>query len=197
MGHLFRCFMEAEHTFGNKIGGIEMKREFFMQTERIRFSNWQEDDLPLAQEPWENPQVTRYICASGKFSAQDIKDRLNQEISNGQKHKIEYWPVFDISTNTLIGCCGLRPHKEKEYEVGVHLLPEFWGRGYASEAARAVIQYAFTVLDARKLFAGHNPDNVASGKLLTRLGFEYIGDQFYVPTGLYHPSYELRNRNTI
>ena len=53
------------------------------------------------------------------------------------------------------------------------------------------IDYAFTVLKAEGLFAGHNPQNIASQKILSKLGFHYIDDEFYEPTGLYHPSYEL------
>ncbi|MCI8511235.1 MAG: GNAT family N-acetyltransferase [Lachnospiraceae bacterium] len=168
-----------------------MERNFFMQTNRIGFSKWSGSDLPFAERLWGNQEVTKYICASGRFSRQDIKNRLNQEITNGETQNIEYWPVFEVTTGKFIGCCGLRPYKEKEYEIGVHMLPEFWGQGYAFEAAAAIIQYAFSELNAQKLFAGHNPNNISSRKLLNKLGFIYIGDEFYPPTGLYHPSYEL------
>lgn len=170
-----------------------MTPEFFMQTDRIRFSKWCENDLFYAEMLWGNPKVTEYICASGIFTMQDIENRLNQEIVNGETKGIEYWPLFEIATGKFIGCCGLRPYKENEYETGIHLLPEFWGQGYAVEAVTAVIEYAFTRLGAQKLFAGHNPNNIASRKLLNKLGFIYIGDEFYAPTGLYHPSYELEN----
>ena len=59
----------------------------------------------------------------------------------------------------------------------------------------AIIDYAFTVLKAKKLFAGHNPNNIASQKVLSKLGFSYVRDEFYEPTGLFHPSYELVNPN--
>lgn len=173
-----------------------MTREFFMQTDRVGFSKWCERDLLYAKMLWGNPEVTKYICASGKFSMEDIENRLNQEMANGETKGIEYWPVFEIATDKLVGCCGLRPHGENEYEMGIHLLPEFWGQGYAFEAAGAVIQYAFTTLKAEKLFAGHNPDNIASRKLLNKLGFIYTGDEFYAPTGLYHPSYQLEPPKT-
>lgn len=65
--------------------------------------------------------------------------------------------------------------------------------GYASEAAKAVIDYSFENLKADKLYAGHHPKNEASKRLLTRLGFHYIGKKYYEPTGLYHLSYELVN----
>lgn len=170
-----------------------MEREFFLQTDRIGFSKWTREDLPLAQLLWGDPEVTRYICASGRFSAEDIEKRLNAEIRNGETCRVQYWPIFELTTNELIGCCGLRPRKGNEYEIGFHLRPGFWGRGYGAEAAAAAIDYAFTALGAEKLFAGHNPHNSRSRKLLTKLGFASIGEEFYEPTGLYHPSYEMKN----
>lgn len=170
-----------------------MERDYFLQTERIGFSKWRNSDIGLAKLLWGNPEVTRFICAAGKFSEKDIVDRLDREVYNDKKYQVQYWPVFQLSSNEFIGCCGLRPRVEIEYEIGFHFRPEFWGQRYASEAANAVIDYAFRVLKADKLFAGHNPNNVASRKTILRLGFAYIGDEFYEPTGLQHPSYELKN----
>jgi RimJ/RimL family protein N-acetyltransferase len=56
----------------------------------------------------------------------------------------------------------------------------------------SVVHYAFSVLHAEALFAGHHPDNHASCRILEKLDFKYIGTNYYPPTGLYHPSYELR-----
>lgn len=76
-------------------------------------------------------------------------------------------------------------------EIGFHIIKERWGQGFGPEAAKAVIAYAFDTLGADELFAGHNPRNTASEKVLRRLGFVYTHDEFYVPTGLMHPSYRL------
>ena len=98
---------------------------------------------------------------------------------------------------TSVGCCGLRPydlparHPGRIYEIGFHIRADHWRRGYAYEAATAVMAYAFTTLGAAGLFAGHNPHNEASRRLLTRLGFGYTHDEYYPPTGLEHPSYLL------
>lgn len=168
-----------------------MEREFFLTTKRIGFSEWREDDIPLAELLWGEPAVTRFLCAGGVFSAEDIAERLKKEIDNNSKYQLQYWPIFEIASSELIGCCGLRPYEKGKYEIGFHLRPKFWRQGYAVEAANAVIEYAFAVLKAEGLFAGHNPQNTASAKVLRKLGFRYIGDKFYEPTGLYHPSYEL------
>lgn len=170
-----------------------MARDYFLKTEKIGFSRWCQEDIALAETLWGDPQITRYICASGEFTKEDIAKRLSLEISNEAEYHVQYWPVFELATGELIGCCGLRPHGAGEYEIGFHLRPKFWGRGYATEAATAVILYAFTTLKAEKLFAGHNPKNVTSQKVLRKLGFVYTGDEFYEPTGLYHPSYALEN----
>ena len=147
----------------------------------------------MAEILWGNPDVTKFICASGRFSAQDIVNRLDKEINNLAEYHVQYWPFFELTSKELIGCCGLRPYKEGKYEIGFHLRPKFWRQGYATEAAQAVINYAFSVLKTEGLFAGHNPNNTVSSIVLRRLGFQYIGDEYYEPTGLYHPSYELKH----
>lgn len=185
-------------------------RTYLFKTERVGFSRWLPEDSGLAKLLWGNPDVTKYICASGVFLEEEIEKRLKTEIENETRFHVQYWPVFELQTGELIGCCGLRPHgactenggkndredgcesSVKEYEIGFHLRPVFWGQGYAAECAGAVIRYAFDVLGAEKLFAGHNPHNVRSKRVLTRLGFQYTGDEYYEPTGLCHPSYELK-----
>lgn len=101
--------------------------------------------------------------------------------------------VLKTSNNEFVGC-GLRPYDPENdvYELGFHLVRSAWGKGYASEAAEAMIEYAFNKIRAKKLFAGHHPENTASRKRLEKLGFVYIHDEFYPSTGLQHPSYELK-----
>lgn len=170
-------------------------REFFMKTKRVGFSKWNYSDLNLATQLWGDREVTRFICATGMFTKQDIIHRLETEIQNDKLFQIQYWPIIELSTEQLVGCCGIRPFDSemRSYEIGFHLRKKCWGMGYASEAAKAVIAYSFDALKADKLYAGHHPQNKASKKLLTKLGFQYIGNNYYEPTGLYHLSYELVN----
>lgn len=169
-----------------------MHEEYFLKTERIGFGIWRKDDLDQARRLWGDPQVTRYISRNGIFSEEDIKNRLQTEVLNQNRFGIQYWPLFDLQNHELIGCCGLRKHGEHDYELGFHLRPSYWHQGYAEEAARAVISYAFETLQAEVLLAGHHPENAASERLLKKLGFRLKGREYYEPTGLYHPSYELR-----
>jgi [ribosomal protein S5]-alanine N-acetyltransferase len=110
-----------------------------------------------------------------------------------RSHGVQYWPIFLLATGEHVGCCGLRPYRaeEKIYEVGVHLRRAYWGQGYAGEATRTAMGYAFDTLGATALFAGHNPANEASRRVLQTLAFRYTHDEYYPPTGLDHPSYIL------
>lgn len=162
-----------------------------MITERLAFSYWQADDSYLAWQLWGDPQVTRLICSSGLFSSAEITERLATERANQDAYHVEYWPIFSLQEEELVGCCGLRPFDAGNgiFEYGVHVRPVFWGQGLALEAGRAVLLHAAALSFIKEICAGHHPENIASKKLLQKLGFEYQFDSYYAPTGLMHPSY--------
>jgi ribosomal-protein-alanine N-acetyltransferase len=164
---------------------------YFLSTERLGFRLWREEDFELARGLWGDLAVTRLIDARGQLTDEQVRQKLRQEIATAAEYGVQYWPIFLLSTGEHIGCCGLRPYDLVQgiYEIGFHIRSQEWGQGYATEAARAVIKFAFADLNVNALFAGHNPQNTVSGKLLEKLGFHYTHDEFYEPTGLNHPSY--------
>lgn len=167
---------------------------YFLRTARLGFRPWQHDDLPLAIALWGDPEVTRFIDTRGRLSETQIQELLDKHISTQCEFGIQYWPIFLLETGEFVACCGLRPYDQAKrvHELGVHIRSEFWRRGFAKEAASAVIDYAFGTLGVAALFAGHNPNNMPSRRLLEKLGFQYTHDEYYPPTGLKHPSYLLR-----
>ena len=166
---------------------------YFLKSQRAGLRFWTTDDLPLSLALWGDPRVTKFIDARGQLSEGQVQERLQQEIATQELHGVQYWPVFLLGSDEFIGCCGLRPYRPEErvYELGAHLRVTFWGQGFATELARAVMAYAFGPLQLSTLFAGHNPHNQVSRRLLAKLGFRYTHDELYPPTGLQHPSYWL------
>jgi RimJ/RimL family protein N-acetyltransferase len=75
----------------------------------------------------------------------------------------------------LIGGIGLHLTPTGEHELGYWLTPDAWGRGYATEAGRAVLATARETLRLKRVVAGHFIDNPASGKVLRKLGFRPTG----------------------
>lgn len=160
-------------------------------TDRLGFRCWSKNDLPLANAIWGDNEVTTLI--GGPFTPEEIQERLTKEIASMIANRVQYWPIFLLRTGEHVGCAGLRPYRLEAqfYELGVHLRPSHWGRGYAQEAGRALITYGFNTLGAKALFAGHHPKNVPSRRVLEKLGFRFTREEFYPPTGLKHPFYLL------
>jgi len=168
-------------------------KKYFLKSTRLGFRLWGEDDIDIAQGLWGDYEVTKFFDARGQWSRDAVRMRLAEEIKTEKQYGVQYWPIFLLETDGHIGCCGLRPYDlpRRIYEIGFHIRSTQWRRGYAREAAAAVIDYAFNKLKVGGLFAGHNPNNTASRHLIRQLGFRYTHDEFYSPTGLNHLSYEM------
>ncbi|WP_448663820.1 GNAT family N-acetyltransferase [Sphingomonas sp. CJ20] len=84
--------------------------------------------------------------------------------------------VFEHQAGTirLIGSMSIGPYKDAPHEFGYWFTPDAWGRGYATEAGRAVLQAA-RARGIRRVSAGHFIDNPASGRVLRKLGFRPTG----------------------
>ena len=165
----------------------------FLCTKRLGFRLWTLDDFDLALGLWGDFKVTGLIDARGQLSKAQVKERLAQEIATAEVHGVQYWPIFLLSNDEHVGCCGLRPYDVSKgvYEIGFQICSKHWKRGFASEGARVAMEYAFDNLGVSSLFAGHNPKNEASRYLLEKLGFRYSHDEYYGPTVLKHPSYMM------
>jgi len=163
-----------------------------LQTRRLWLLPWTVADLDDAIALWGSREVMALL--GGPMSRAQIEARLANEIDSQAQHGLQYWRA--TADGKFVGCCGLKltdVDGRPELETGFHFLPSTWGRGYASEAAAAVVEHAKVVRAATQLFAGHHPQNHASRKVLEKLGFSRIGEHFYPPTGLMHPWYRLRH----
>ena len=165
--------------------------DYFLKSQRLGFRCWQNEDLPLAMKLWGDRKVSALL--GGPFTPEQVRQRLQLEIERMDNLGIQYWPIFLLDGDRHAGCAGLQPwgDEPRVYELGFHLRRDLWGQGLATEAAQAVIEYAFGSLSAEALMAGHHPRNRASRKVLLKLGFVYMGMQLYPPTGVVEPIYRL------
>jgi len=83
--------------------------------------------------------------------------------------------AITLADDTLIGICGLLMKPRKTPEIGYWLGAPYWSHGYATEAARAVIDYAFEELGLERLDAGARVSNPASRRVLEKCGFQWSG----------------------
>jgi [ribosomal protein S5]-alanine N-acetyltransferase len=84
-----------------------------------------------------------------------------------------YWVVREKQSDNFIGLCSLDPHHEGSYlELSYQLLPNWWGKGYATEVVTLIIQYALNELNLTKVVAETQTANKSSCRLLERVGME-------------------------
>ena len=92
----------------------------------------------------------------------------------------------------FIGWCGLKKRPEvNEIDLGYRFMKEYWGKGFASEAAAASLRYGFEKLGIKRIVGRALPQNLASLRVLEKCGMTYIGEEMI--EGLLHKTYEAIN----
>jgi RimJ/RimL family protein N-acetyltransferase len=82
--------------------------------------------------------------------------------------------AIDVDGESLIGCIGYRAHGKDHAEIGYWIGKPYWGKGYATEAAKALIWHIFRSERFDYLTAGHFKDNPASARVIAKLGFKPV-----------------------
>ena len=76
----------------------------------------------------------------------------------------------------MVGAIDIRPNaRHKKAEIGYWIGKPYWGRGYATEAARAIIRYGFETLEMNRIYALHFTGNPASGRVMQKAGMQFEG----------------------
>jgi RimJ/RimL family protein N-acetyltransferase len=96
---------------------------------------------------------------------------------NGSEGTATY--LVTIGSGAIIGVCGVERHHDGKPELGYWFGTDYWGQGYATEAARAVIDHAFTELGCDELQSGARISNPASRRVLEKCGFQWTGVGLY------------------
>lgn len=147
-------------------------------TDRLELRDFQRDDFPAVHAYASDPLVTRFT-AFGPNSEEETRAFLDLTIAGAtaQPRRDYTLAVVHRPGNLLIGGCGLMSRRYQEYEIGYVLHRDWWGRGIGAELARALVAFGFGKLGAHRIYAGINPENPASCRLLERLGFRLEGHQ--------------------
>lgn len=146
-----------------------------LETERLRLRKMTLDDAGLMLAVWNDPAFVRYVGDRGIRTTEDAQDAMQK----GALHLYDtygYGPyrIALKDGDTPIGICGLfRRDGLDEPDIGYSTLPDFCGKGYAFEAATAVVAYAHAELTLERLIAIISPGNEASLSLIRKLGFEF------------------------
>ncbi len=142
-----------------------------LQTERLILRRMQPDDVPALADLWTDPQVTRWMGGPRERTA------LEADLRNTAQHpaaeRFDLWPLVEKAGGGVIGHCGLLD-KEVEGRIEIELVYVLavpaWGKGFATEIARALKDHAFVHLGLTRLVSLIDPENRASERVAVKTG---------------------------
>lgn len=145
-------------------GGGEYMR--VLETKRLILRRFNEEDWKDLHEYLSEESVVKFE----PYGVYDEEGSRQEAISRAQNEA--FWAVCLKENNKLIGNVYFQKQEPCEFltwEIGYVFNPKFYGQGYATESCKAVMDYAFRELSARRIVAMCNPLNTASWRLLERL----------------------------
>lgn len=154
-------------------------------TDRLKLRAWREADKPLLGVIHADPEVMQFL--GGMKTASETSDFVEQMMRFSEAGEPFFWAAERIGDGALLGAVGLHclgtdfPFGPA-LEVGWRFSRDQWGNGYATEAARAALDYAFGRLDAPRVYAFTALANKRSESVMQRLGMEKVhGGEFAHP----------------
>ncbi|WP_326984739.1 GNAT family N-acetyltransferase [Chryseobacterium sp. MYb264] len=160
-----------------------------LETERLILRKLEETDVERMFLLDSNPDVMKYIGVAPLSEPNQSKEVIEIIQKQYLETGLGRLAVIEKSTGLLIGWSGLKLLTQETngyknvYELGYRFLPESWGKGFATEAAQAALEYGFQELKANTIYAYAHCENEASHHILTKLGFEKTGE-FEEPDGI-------------
>lgn len=178
-------------------------RDLVFETDRLLIRAWRLEDTELAFKIYSDPRVARYMTGIPEESIETQTESLSKIINSYSKMDLGLggFPLIEKETQDLIGAVLLKPlprtdelHLWREFrdnpdavppiheiEVGWHLRPDKWGKGFATEAGARMLEYGFQSLGLNEIYAILFRENVASANVTKRLNLDFIEstERFY------------------
>ena len=144
-----------------------------MQTQRLLLRPFEPDDaehLFQLNEDWDCNKYT----GDKAFKNLEEAENLVKNYDHYEKYGFGRWTVLDKTSGEFLGWCGLKYDENlNEYDLGFRFLKEHWGKGYATEASELCLKMGFEKFKMPEIVGRVIPENIASIKVLEKLGMIY------------------------
>ncbi len=148
------------------------------------------DDCESLIGYWQDPETMQYIGAGDTWEPEAYRERIERAARMHNEHGMTFWTVIERESGDIIGQGGLVPieFNGPEIELGYRLGKQYWGKGYATEIAKASAAHGFDSLGIDELVAVCYKENLPSRKVLKNAGFVEAGesDVYYGVTLIVH-----------
>jgi RimJ/RimL family protein N-acetyltransferase len=151
----------------------------FLETERLKLRRFTEDDVENLVELDSDPEVMRFINGGRPTAREEIENEVLPAFLDYYERFAGYgfWAAVEKSTSRFVGWFHFRPAEGAtldEVELGYRLRRSAWGKGYATEGSRALIQKGFAELGVQRVVASTMVVNVASRRVMEKAGLKFV-----------------------
>ncbi|MEM7549847.1 MAG: GNAT family N-acetyltransferase [Bacteroidota bacterium] len=142
-------------------------------TERLQLRKLQKSDLSDLHTILSSPQVAKFNTIGVSDSLETTQNHFQSYFSEDEEEsKIFGWSIRTLEGEVFLGQIGINmaPKRYRKAEIHYSILPEHWGKGYATEAVSKIIAYCFNTLNLHRVEAGCAVDNIGSIRVLEKTG---------------------------
>lgn len=145
-----------------------------IETQRLLLRPLVLADVEALVQIWTDPDVTRYM--GGPRDPVKVRASLAEDAQANPPPQFDLQPVIAKVTGRIVGHCGITEKTvddRAEHELVYVLAKSAWGKGYATEIAHAIKNYAFEQMNLKRIIALIDPENVASRRVAEKVGLRY------------------------
>lgn len=148
--------------------------EYQIETARLRLRPATEADIDALHKIWIHPNVREFLWDDVIISREKAEEVVQEGIKSFAANGYGLWCIEEIAGGKVIGFCGLGNYGgQPEVEILYGLHPNYWGLGFATEAADAVLKYGFEKRHLPVILVGVDPPNLASVRVVNKLGMTF------------------------
>ena len=155
--------------------GCTAKYSFpLIETDRLRLEMFEVSDLEAAFRLFNDDKVQKYLAPQNRRNREQMQITLQKFLARWRERGFGLWRVSGKSTKEMLGYCGFQYlEKTLDIEIIFAFFKNFWGKGFAAEAANASLRFGFEELLFTKIYAAAHPDNLASRGVLQKIGMDF------------------------
>ncbi len=164
-----------------------------IETDRLILRAFNINDYKDVYEFGSNKEVLEYTGDKAIESFDDAKELIkNVWFEDYKRYGYGRWATIYKPDNRLIGFAGLKFLPEfNETDIGFRFLPKYWGKGIATEASIEILKYGFEILKLKRIIGIAVPENIASCKVLQKIGLEFYKTDEYDGDGKSYNWYKI------
>jgi len=143
-----------------------------IETSRLYHREFDLSDAKYMFDLNSDKEVIKYT-GDDHFSSEEEALNFIKNYNHYKIHGFGRWAVILKENNAFIGWSGLKLNEENDIDIGFRFFKKYWGKGFASESAKAVLDYGFNVLKINRIVGRVLPDNIASVRVLEKLSMKF------------------------